>query len=196
MAVAPYEIIAGPAHVWVAPYGTAFPDVNAAPATPWTTGALGYTDGGITVTHNQNIEQLMVDQVPTPVKVMRTTEGLTVEFGIVQLTVQRYALILNNATVTDTAATVGPPATTKNTAFPLQQGVDVARFSMLVRGPSPYTATGNAQFEIPIVIQSGEPSVTYNRDAKSVLGTQWIALADTTKTFPNQFGTLRADSSA
>lgn len=187
MAVAPYEIIAGPANVWVAAYGTAFPDPGSAPAVGWTTGALGYTDGGITVTHNQNIEQLMVDQLSTPVKVLRTTEGLTIEFGIVQLTLERYALILNNATVT---SDVGPPATK---SIPLQKGVDVNRFAMLVRGPSPY-GNFDMQYEVPIVIEAGEPTMTFNRDAKSVLSTSWITLADTTLPVGEQFGTIRAQS--
>lgn len=186
MAQAPYEIIAGPAQVWVADVGTAFPATNAAPGGSWTD--LGYTDGGITVTHNQDIEQLYVDQISTPVKVLRTTESLTVEFSLAQLTLERWAKVINNNTVTTVA---GPPATKE---MQLQRGADVARHAMLVRGPSPYF-NGYMQFQVLVVIHMGEPSVTFNRDQKAVLSTSWSALADTTQAAGQQFGKLVAQTS-
>lgn len=185
MAVAPYEIIAGPANVWIAATGTAFPAINAAPAAGWS--SLGYTDGGVTVTHNQDIEMLMVDQLTTPVKTIRTSEGLTVDFGIAQLTLERYKFALNDATVVTTA---GPPATKH---VWLQEGEVVKTHSLLVRGPSPY-GDFTMQYEIPVVYQAEEPSTSFNRDDKSVLGLSFSALADTSKPVGEQFGRLIAQT--
>lgn len=185
MAVAPFEIIAGPANVWVAPTGTAFPALGEAPAVAWI--SLGYTDGGITVTHDQDIEQLMVDQLTTPVKTIRTSEGITVEFGIAQLTLERYKFAVNDATVTTTA---GPPAT--KSMF-LQEGEVVKTHALLVRGPSPY-GDFLMQYEIPVVYQAESPSLTFNRDDKSVLGLSFVALADTSAPVGEQFGRLVAQT--
>lgn len=185
MAVAPFEIIAGPANVWIAPTGTAFPAVNAAPGGGWT--ALGYTDGGITVTHEQDITQLMVDQLTIPVKTIRTTEGITVEFSLAQLTLERYLYAINAPTVVTTA---GPPATKE---IPLQQGDVVRTRALLVRGPSPY-GDWNMQYELPVVYQAENPSVTFTRDDKAVLATSFTALADTGAAPGSQFGRLIAQS--
>lgn len=188
---APFEIIASPADVWIAAAGTAFPTVDATPAAGWI--SLGYTDGGISVSHSQSIESLMVDQLATPVKTIRTEEGLTIDFSLAQLTLERYALAINNATVTTTAATVGPPATVATKSIQLQRGVTVATHSMLIRGPSPY-GNFNMQYEVPIVYQAGEPSVSYTRDGMATLETSWVSLADTTKATGQQFGRLVAQT--
>lgn len=185
MAVAPFEIIAGPARVWIAPVGTAFPTIATTPAAAWTD--LGYTDGGISVTHNQDIEQLMVDQVTTPVKTIRTSEAITVEFAIAQITLERYALIVNQNTVTTVA---GPPATKE---FQLQKGSVVRTSALLVRGPSPY-GDWNMQYELPIVYMSEEPQITFTRDAMATLPTAWVVLADTAAAEGEQYGKLVAQS--
>lgn len=190
MAVAPFEIIAGPADAYVAVVGTAFPAVNAAPpaAFEW----LGRTDGGVTVTHTQNIENLMVDQIPNPVKAIRTEEGLTVSFNLAEITLERYRRVLNDIALVTTAAAVGV-AGTKH--FQLQRGVDVVYVAMLVRGPSPYM-DANAQFELLKVAQTADPEISFVRDDKSVLATEWTAYADLAQPEGQQFGILRAQNAA
>lgn len=185
MAVAPFEVIAGPAEVWIAPTGTAFPLVNAAPAAGWV--SLGYTDGGITVSHTQDIETFYVDQIVTPIKTIRTTEGLTVEFAMAQMTLERYAQVMGGATITTDA---GPPATKE---FELQRGTTVQTHALLVRGPSPYVDE-KMQYELPIVFQSEDPAVTFSRDAMATLSTTWTALADTALPEGEQFGRLVAQT--
>ena len=55
----PYEVVAQPFTLWVAPVGTAFPDVDTAPDGSWTkvgtSGDLNYTEDGVTVTHSQSV---------------------------------------------------------------------------------------------------------------------------------------------
>lgn len=186
MAQAPYEIIAAPANVWVAALATAFPEIDDAPGAGWF--PMGYTDGGVTVTHNQDIEELYVDQVQAPIKRRRTTESVTVEFSVAQLTIERYAKVLGKTA----PAPSGTPAVV---AIDLDMGPDITPFCMLVRGPSPY-GEWNMQYELYSVSQSENPSVSYNREGLSSLSTSWAGNADITRTAGQQVGRLLAQQSA
>src|SRR3990167_8660628 len=111
----PYEIVAAPLTVWVAPTGTAFPDVDTAPNGSWTklgtSGDKNYADDGVTVTHEQTIETFTPAGSTAARKAWRTEEGLLVEFVLVDISADQYAKILNDATVTDTGAGAGTPGT-------------------------------------------------------------------------------------
>jgi hypothetical protein len=184
MSTSPFEIIAGPATVYVAPVGEAFPAVNAAPAGNWV--SLGDTEGGVTITHDQTVELLRVDQYPGPQKAIRSEEGLMVAFSLANLTLEQYARALNVVTVT---TNVGPP---HEREIPLRQGFDVNQRAMLIRGPSPYM-DANLQYEVPIVVQTASPSPVFVRDDKAVLDCEWVALEDpNAATAEERFGVLRA----
>lgn len=184
---APFQILAGPADVYVAAAATAFPAVNAAPSGSWT--AIGRTEGGVTVRHTQTVNPITADQYTGPVKAIRTEEGLEVEFSVVDMTLENYGLVMSNATVT---AAGGPPATK---TINLHKGVAVDLRSILIRGRSPY---GNfpAQYQIPLAFQSESPEVSFVKDDKSVLACVWTALEDlTASTDAERFGKLVAQTS-
>jgi len=186
MAQSPFQIVAGPANVYLAVAGTAFPAVNAAPGAGWTD--MGMTEGGVTVRHMQNIEVITTDQYTAGVKGIRTEEGLEVEFALAETTLERYAWALNNATVT---AAAGPPAIKE---IPLYRGVDVTRHALLVRGPSPY-GNFNSQYQVPVVIQTAEPEVSFVKDDKTVLNCTFTALIDLLAGIPaDRFGKLVAQT--
>jgi len=185
MPVSPFEIIVGPADVWVAAVGTAFPAVSASPAADWK--SLGKTDGAVSVSHAQTQAKIRVDQKTPPLKIVRTEEDITVSFGLAEITLETYARILNNATVTPDA---GPPAIK---SFPLHQGVDVAQFAMLIRGGSPYM-NANMQYQLPKVSQSGAPGITFSKGDKAVLSTEWAVLYDSTQSASFELGKLVAQT--
>jgi len=175
MANAPFEIIAGPARVYIAPVGTAFPKINQAPGAAWKD--LGYTEGGINVQHNQSVELLRVDQLTGPVKAVRSEEELHVTFSLAQITLENYSHALNELTVTD----VAPTATEAGYKWvPLYKGPDVKAVALLIRGPSPYGDGFNLQFEVPVAVQVGEPQISFVRGDKSVLEVDFVALEDAT----------------
>ncbi|MBA2742153.1 MAG: hypothetical protein H0U46_09100 [Actinobacteria bacterium] len=169
MAVAPFEIISGPGDVWLAPYGTAFPVINAAPISPWV--ALGRTEGGVTVRHTQSVELLMADQDTAPVKAIRSEDGMEIEFQLVELTLEKYRFAINNASVVTAA---GPPAIKY---IELWRGPEVTPHAIVVRGPSAY-GNFNCQYQVPMVVQTEEPEVSFVRDDKAVLNSVFTALAD------------------
>lgn len=184
---APFQILAGPADVYVAATATAFPAVNAAPGGSWT--LLGRTDGGVNVKHPQTVTPITADQHTGAIKALRTDESLEVSFSLVELTLENYSIVMDSVPVT---AAAGPPAT--KTIF-LHKGVSVDLRAMLIRGRSPY---GNfpAQYQIPITYQSESPEVAFIKTDKSVLACNWNVLEDLSATTDEErFGRLVAQTS-
>lgn len=191
MATAPFQIIAGPADVFIAPARTT--PVAVHDATPEEGGwvALGRTEGGVTVRHTQSVELIMTDQENAPVKAIRAEEGLEIEFALAELTLEKYAKAVNDATVTTTAAAGGSPGWKE---IKLHRGNDVTRHALLVRGPSPYRDS-KLQYQVPVVVQTDEPEVQFVRDDKSVLSCTFTALYDLDDTTA-PFGKLLAQNTA
>ena len=171
MATSPFQIIAGPADVYIAPLATAFPDVDDDPPAPWA--SLGETEGGVKVTHNQSVEMLYTDQNTGPRKAIRSQEGLSIEFALSELTLETYAEALNDATVTS-GIVIGTGTARSMTMY---QHVDVAEFAFLVRGPSPYM-DAFLQYQVPVVIQMGEPTLSFVKNDKAVFEVKYMALVD------------------
>lgn len=188
MARDPFQIIAGPATVFVAPIGESFPAIDLVPpGGNWV--SLGNTEGGVEVAHNETIEEIRTDQSSGPVKLIRTEESLVITFSLADLTLENFARALNNVTVTDTAAAMGVAG---HRAIDLRQGFDVACVAMLVRGPSPYI-DALLQYEVPIIGQTGSPTVAFVRDDKSILESEWTVVEDPgASTDAQKFGILRA----
>lgn len=178
----PYEVIAAPFTLWVAPVGEAFPDVDTTPAGNWTkvgsSGPLNYDEAeGVTVEHAQEITKWRsVGDMGTR-KVFRTSEDLIVRMKLVDLTIEQYAHALNNNTVTDQAAGVGTPGYRK---IGLSRGTQVTTKALLIRADvSPYGADWKMQYEIPVAAQVGNPSVAISKKGEPAgLNLEWHALVD------------------
>lgn len=175
----PYEIIISPFEVFMAPEGTSFPDVDETPAAPWallgTNGVKNYSEDGVTVTHEQTVEQHRTLGSTGPMKAKRTEESLMVEFVLEDLSLEQYAKILNNVSVADTPAGAGTPGIR---TIPLRQGSDVATFAVLVRGPSAYADGFVSQYQIPRVYQGANPAPAFTKGEAAGLQVQLVALED------------------
>jgi len=103
MSTTPFDIIAGPADVYVAAVGATVPGVDKADtdssfsSNGWV--KLGFTEGGVKAKHTQSVTMLTVDQRTGPVKAIRSAEGLEISVGLAQLTLERYRYALNSALV-------------------------------------------------------------------------------------------------
>ena len=192
-ATSPFEIITGPLTVYVAPVGTAFPDVADAPSGTWVllgvSGDLNYNEDGVTIRHTQNIEKDAFRPVGAtgPRKAARGSEDLEVEFTLMDVRASMYAEALNGAsqTVTTTAAGSG---TGGNKNFNLHRGVYVAQRALLIRGvqspeASSEGSTFRTQWEIPRAIQSGEPELVFVKDQPVGLQFMYTVLWDATLGF-------------
>jgi hypothetical protein len=192
---APFEVIAAPVTLWLAPTGTAFPLINVAPAVAWvkvgTSGELNYDEVGVVVNHGQTIVQWRSLGDGTTRKVFRTDETLQVGLTLVDLTLEQYALALNANTVSTTAPGVGVAGFKK---VGLSRGIDVAQKALLVRGPSPYGDGWNLQYEVPFAFQTGNPTPTFRKGEPAGLALEWTVIADPSASASERFGRLVAQN--
>ncbi len=189
--VKPFEVIAGPAKVFFAATGTAFPDIDT-PATLLEAGGtwkyFGLTEGGVKAAHPQTIVELRADQVTGPIKAVRSEEGQEITFALAELTLENYAAALNQA--------IAGPTTSGDVKIVklYRGGSQVETLALLVRGEhlSPY-GDFNLQYEVPVVFQADPPETDYVKDNKAVLATSWHTIVDPDRSDDSEsFGVLRA----
>jgi len=142
MTINSYNVLTGVGRMYLAPVGTAFPDVDDAPSGSWID--LGDTQDGVDVDLNDKIELVRTDQRTGPVKATRTEESMKVKTKLAEATLENLAYALG-VSVTDTAPGVGTIGTR---SIPTYRGAEVAEYAILFRGGSPY-GDYNAQYQVP-----------------------------------------------
>lgn len=191
---APYEIIAAPFTLWLAPVATPFPLPDDPPSGTWvkvgTSGDLNYKRDGVTVQHPQSTVKFRALGDLGSRKIFITEEDLTIKIMLADMTLEQYALALNHNTV----STVAPAAGVVGyKTIGLSRGSQVTQKALLVRGPSPYDEQFFMQYEVPIAVQTGSPEVVYRLEEPASLSLEWNALVDTTAASPaERFGRLVA----
>lgn len=153
-----YELIAAPLEVFLAPVGTAFPDLNQEPQSPWELlGKLGdksYTDDGVSVSLPQTIETFTPAGGTMPRKAWRTEEGVVLSVTVADVSAEIMAKAVNDNEITEASGEV---------SLSLLRGIDVAEYALLARGQSPEDGDGKAQFQLPKCYVSSEPEVQYTK---------------------------------
>lgn len=191
MGIQSYEILTGVGALYVANTGTAFPAVDATPGASWT--FLGETVDGVTISYDEDIEEIMVDQETGPVKAIRTSEHLNIETNLAKGTLENLAFVLGN-TVTTVAAGTGNIGTKE---VPSYRGAAVVQKALLFRGSSPYGASFPAQFEVPIGYFGGEVGLEFTKDGVTTVPVAFHALVDPgAATDDEKFGRYIAQSAA
>lgn len=163
-----YEILTGVGTLYVAPVGTAFPAVNAAPSGSWTN--LGETVDGVKVTHDQKIEQMTTDQRTGPAVARRTEEYVMIETKLAQGTLENLAKVLG------TTVTVGG----SSKEITLYRGQVVQEYAFLFRGPSAYGSAFAAQYQLPRGYFDEAHEVEFTKDGQAVIPAKFVALEDLT----------------
>lgn len=182
---APFNQLVGALKVYVAPVGTAVPDVDEAPSGSWS--LVGPTDGGQQLGHLGGLTYFRDDDHQGPVKVVRPEENVRMSTNVVGLSLENYARILHAST--NVTSTVGPPAIK---TMPLKRGANPTLYALLLRGEtiSPY---GNfpGQYVIPKGVFDGEPEPAFTKDGRAALAVVFEALEDDTQADPkNSLGYL------
>lgn len=194
---APFEIIAFPYQLWVAPLGTAFPNLWDVPAAPWvavgTNQDLNYSDEGVTVSHAQEMFLFRALGDSASRKAFRTSEDLKIRLMLVDLTLEQYSYALNGNTVTPTSGVMG--TSPSYVTMGLSRGFAVATHAVLIRGASPYGDDMVLQYEMPRGAQTGNPEPVYRKDAVALLALEWTGLVDpNAATIFERLGRLRAQT--
>lgn len=189
----PFEILAAPFTLYVAPVGTAFPAINAAPAEAWikvgTSGDRSETEEGVTVSHSQALNPVRAAGSTGPRKAFRTEEDLVIALTLMDITLEQYKLAMNGNAITTVAAGVG---TAGFKHMKLYRGTEVATMALLVRGDaSPYGDAYKSQYEVPACFQSGDAEVVYTKGDPAGLALEFTALEDPDAATPDaRFGRL------
>lgn len=191
------ELLAGPITLYLAPLGTAFPLVSAAPGAAWvkvgTNGASNYDEDGVNVGGDESIEDWRGLGSTGPLKSWRTEETLTIGLTLRDATPAQVKLAFNNNTVTATAAALGVPGTEK---MGLRKGPKVARRAALLRAQqSPLMEVGAMQFEVPIVRFGSASEMTFEKGTPVGTELEFVALEDTAAALEEErFGRLVVQS--
>jgi len=193
----PFEVIAAPFKLYLAPVGTAFPLIDAAPAVDWlligSSGDLNYHSDGVTVEQMQTISKWRSLGDSGSRKVFRQEEDLMIRLTLVDITLEQYKYAINSNSVATTAAGVG---TAGFKTLGLSRGLAVATNALLLRGPSPYGDDWTLQYEVPRAAQSGNPTVVYQRQEPAGLALEWSALVDPSQSASQYFGRIVAQHAA
>jgi hypothetical protein len=178
----PREVIAAPYTLWFADVGAIFPTLDEDPdPDDWTkvgtSGALNYDDGaGVTVAHPQSLNYWRSHGDAGSRKVFRQDEDFKCRIVLADMTLEQYALALNNNAVTTVNAGVG---TSGYKSIGLSRGFGVATMALLVRGAaSAYLEQGISQYQIWRASQSGTPEVVFKKADPAGLALEWTALVD------------------
>lgn len=180
---APYEVIAGSVDAYLAPVGTAFPIISAAPAGTWVRlGAAGSKDiseDGVAIRHEESVKRIRGLGVTGARKAFRDTEDLFIELTLMDATAEAISAALNQQAIT---TLVGPPA---EKTVQLMEGGTVNLRAMLIRGLlSPYADSANYfQFDLPIVYQDGPIELAFKKADPVGFKLHFVALADDTLGF-------------
>ncbi len=161
MAEQPFEIVAAPFELYIAPVGESFPAVTLEPPVGnWvligTSGDDSYGEEGVSIEHSETIEDLRMLGGTGIRKSFRTEEGIMVSLMLHDMTLEEWVRALNfNAVATDS----------NDKTIDLYKGQQVATRALLVRGNSagPYGADYNIQFELPRVRPDSTPSVVFQK---------------------------------
>jgi hypothetical protein len=197
MSSAPFYMIMEPASAWVAPVGTAFPLLAAAPAGSWlalgTDGNRSFSNDGVKISVSQKVTLARPDGATGPVKAARTEEDVMIELTLWDATVEQVKHALNEAAITTVAAGSG---TAGYKSIPLGRGAAVAQVALLVREVSPYGDGWISQYEHFAVSNTGDMSIVYKKGGPAGLLLKFQAMEDLTQVGANKFGTYRAQHQA
>jgi hypothetical protein len=161
------EVMYAPAEVWIAPVGTAFPDVDEAPAGPWArlgaSGIRSQSEAGVKLSFPQSMENFR-GQGTAIRKFARTEEGVELEVELADATLETAVVGLNGNGITTQAAASGAPG---RKGLSLARGYNVKEYAVLTRAKrTPYSVDDNAYYQVEInrASQTGTPEPEMKKD--------------------------------
>lgn len=182
-------VVGGRAQVYTAPVGTAFPAVTAAPGAGWTllgtNGNKSVHEDGITINWEGDITQVRPAGSTGPIKAFRTSEGFSLSLTLLDMTLEQLSRALGgNQTVTDAGA---------SRSMGIYRGFHIQGYAVLVRWPSPYDETADAQFQIPHAYFDANGETTLSKNDVSGLPLTIVSLVDADAAAGDEFGLVIAE---
>jgi hypothetical protein len=200
---APYEIIASPATLWIAPALTARPNMSLAafdplvPGGAWTkigtSGELNYTEAGVRISLSQDVSKFKSLGDTGSRKAFRVGEDVMVEVNVADLTLAAWAHALNGNTITDVSSASGSTYGVKKMG--LSRGPAVNSYGLLVVFPSPYAASLWAHLWLPRAINEGATDTAFVKGDPAALLLRFSAMVNTAAASEDEYyGVIEAQS--
>lgn len=182
-------VVGGRAQVYTAAVGTAFPAVTEVPGVGWTllgtNGNKSIHEDGITISWDGNIEQVRPAGSTGPIKAFRTSEGFSLGMTLLDMTLEQLSRALGGGqAVTDAGA---------SRSMGIYRGFNVEEYAVLVRWPSPYDDTADAQFQMPRAYFDANGQTTLSKSAVSGLPISIVNLVDPEAAEGEEFGLIVAE---
>jgi hypothetical protein len=178
------EVVDQPLTLWVAAVGTAFPAVDAAPASPWTkvgsSGDLNYGQDGVLVSHRGEHVPLVPFGRKGPTAVERRSDEWRVSVRLNDMSLEQYAKVVG---LPEPEIVEAGPGTCGYRTLDFARGIgEVQTMALLIRGTgaSPYGEGFNFQYEVPIAAPvSGSIDTRFQKGEAAGLNVlEWLALVD------------------
>ena len=180
---APHEVVAAPLTLYVAPVGTAFPDIDDLPSTfdaAWiligAEGDRNYGENGVTVSHAETVADFTPAGSTMPTKRFRTAEDFLIKLDLVDLSPTGYALAMNDAVITTVNPITGVPG---KKSFSLFRGDQVASFAVYCRGMSTIDNDLNLEYLFSKAFMSVNGDVIWNKGVPARLPLEVQAIRHT-----------------
>lgn len=190
MAEQPYEIVAAPFEIYIAPIGESMPAVTLEPPVGnWvligTSGDSSYGEEGVTIEHSETIEDHRGLGGTGIIKSFRTEEGILVSLMLHDLTLEEVSYALNmNAVQTSS----------NDKLMDSYKGQQVATRALLVRGngAGAYGADYNLQWEFPRVRVATAHSLNFQKGIPAGIALAFEVMEDlSAASDADRFGIVR-----
>lgn len=180
MSNAPYEIVIGPAEVYVAPVGTAFPAINATPGAGWTlvglAGSSNYSEDGVIVRSPRSSALVRPLGSTAPVKGAITETGFEVEFTVMDLSPAMMQLAFG-ADTTDVTVVAQASGIAGNQYGDIPTNPVPKHKALLVRCAQSSFGDGfNTQFEVYSAFQTGSGEGKFSKSDPLMQTHIWTAI--------------------
>lgn len=171
--MSPFGQLVGPVKVYIAPYGTAEPAINATPSGSWI--EMGATDGEQSIEYAQEIERYSDNDHTSHVKVERSEEEVIVGFTLVNMTQEHFARVLHDVSKVMTTTSGGVNVK----RMPFKRGASVTEYALLLKGQSdsPYGDFPGQNY-IPRCFSDSAPTPTRGKGQRAELECSFVGLED------------------
>ena len=184
MPIAPFEMVSGPLTLYLAPEGTAAPEISATPPAAWVqfgqSGARNYSEDGVVVTPEQELSTQRVLGSTAAAKVFRVNEDVMISVTVLDLHPSTFARALNNQTITQTSPASGVAG---RRDVSLLRGREVDVYALVAKGFSPIGDGFEAQFWFPRAYTQNVGAATYIKGQAAGFALETRMLEDLTDGF-------------
>lgn len=169
------EIVNGPLDIYWAPVGESFTAIGSSPAGNWakigTSGAHNFSEDGVTITSEKNVEYFRALASGYPRKAFISEADLMVSVAMADLTLSQFRLALNQNIVSSGGGI---------DQIQMDVGLDVSEIALLVRGTgkSPQFSGSNVQWELPRVVEDGSRELSFVKGEPALVELNFVLIYD------------------